>query len=214
MINKSDEWHFAQPVPSMRVAEYTLPFENIRRCRDSNAHLAMRERVFLYALVYSLAPRWSLEIGTYKGGSAYIISGALDDLDLGGKLITIDPNPEQIEIDWSGIAHNAISVKGFFPKDIRRAMPPDGSLFDFAFVDGDHRYDGVLDDLRTLPRILQDGAHVLLHDSYHADVERAIQKAVSQGWYRDAGRVGRVCNDLYPGELYGGLHLLVARSAQ
>lgn len=193
----------------MRLSEFTLSFEHVRRCRDSNAHLAIRERVFLYSIVYSLAPRWSLEIGTFKGGSAYIISGALDDLELGGKLITIDPCPEQIETDWNCISHNSTSVKGLFPEDVDRAMPPDGELFDFVFVDGDHRYNGVLDDLKALVPILTEGGYVLLHDAYHADVDRAIRDAVSSGWFRDGGRVGRVCNDLSPSDLYGGFHLLL-----
>lgn len=169
----------------------------------------MRERVFLYSLVYSLGPRWALEIGTFQGGSAEIISGALDDLGLGGRLISIDPEPRQITIDWSRISHNATSCQGFFPRDLHRVLPPGGEKFDFVFVDGDHRYEGVLDDLRALPPIMADGGVALLHDAFHADVDRAIRHAVSAGWYSDGGRVGRVRNDLTPGVDYGGLHLLV-----
>lgn len=193
----------------MRLLEYSLGFDKIARCRDSKAHLAMRERVFLYSLVYSLGPRWSLEIGTYEGGSAEIISDALDDLQFGGRLISIDPNPGQISIDRQRIRHNTDFVEGYFPRDIAKVMPPGGAKFDFAFVDGDHRYEGVLADLRALGAILNGGAHVLLHDAYHDGVDRAIRDAVKSGWFSDGGRVGRVINDLTPGELYGGFHLLL-----
>lgn len=193
----------------MRLAEYSLSYERVLRCKESSAHLAMRERVFLYSIVFSLAPQWSLEIGTFKGGSAYIISGALDDVALGGKLVTIDPYPEQIELNWSTIAHNTKSVQGFFPKDIEKVVLPDGIRYDFAFVDGDHSYNAVLNDLTSLPEILSKEAYVLLHDAYNAEVNAAIQEAQKKSRYQDCGRIGRVMNDICGDELYGGFHLLL-----
>jgi predicted O-methyltransferase YrrM len=192
----------------MRPEEYSLSFQGIQRCRDAHAYLAMRERIFLYGLVYSLAPRHVLEIGTFKGGSAYIISGALDDLALGGKLLTIDPFPEQIDLDWTLIAHNAQSVKGFFPADIDKVRLPGGARYDLAFVDGDHSYAAVSGDLRALCSLLNDESYVLLHDAFNDQVARAIREAVTEGCYLDCGRVGRVFNDTLPPELYGGFHLL------
>jgi len=192
----------------MRPEEYSLSFAHIERCRDCKASLAMRERVFLYSLVYSLAPQWILEIGTFKGGSAYIMSGALDDLALGGKLLTIDADPEQIALDWTVIAHNARSVQGYFPSDIDKVRLPGGVRYDLAFVDGDHTYAAVLADLKALVQILNDEAYVLLHDAYHEDVQRAIQEVVADGLYHDAGLVSRVLNDSVPGGPYGGFHLL------
>ena len=195
----------------MREIEYTLSYERIYRCKDCNAYLAMRERVFLYSIVYSLAPQRVLEIGTFKGGSAFIISGALDDLALNGKLITIDPYPEQIEVEWSAVSHNTKSVKGFFPQDIDKVILPDGEKYDFVFVDGDHSYSGVLNDLKYLPEILNKNAYVLLHDAYNADVKRAIHHAINKYAYHDCGMVGRVKNDIYSNDLYGGLHLLLVK---
>jgi predicted O-methyltransferase YrrM len=169
----------------------------------------MRERVFLYSLVYSVAPQYVLEIGTFRGGSAYIISGALDDLALGGRLVTIDPSPEQITIDWSTIAHNSQSVRGFFPADIGRVTMPGGVRYDMVFVDGDHRYQGILADLQALPAILNDGAYLLLHDAYNEGVYRAIREVTAAGVYVDCGRIGRVRNDTLPDGLFGGFHLLM-----
>ena len=113
----------------------------------------MRERIFLYAIVYSLAPQNALEVGTFKGGSAQIISGALDDLGLGGKLLTVDPSPEQIEIEWDTIAHNTTQLPGFFPKDFKSSSLAKGIRFDFAFIDGDHRFKGLGQDLKFLHQI-------------------------------------------------------------
>jgi hypothetical protein len=83
----------------------------------------------------------------FKGGSAYIINGALDDLGLNGKLITIDLRPGQIEIGWKSIAHNTRSVKGYFQKDIEKVLLPGSAKYNFAFVDGDHSFDAVVNDL-------------------------------------------------------------------
>jgi predicted O-methyltransferase YrrM len=85
-------------------------------CRTSEAHLATRERLFLYALVYSVATRHVLEIGAFQCGSAMIISGALDDLGLGRKLVTMDPNLVQIRCDRDALAHNVTFVEGYFTK--------------------------------------------------------------------------------------------------
>jgi predicted O-methyltransferase YrrM len=193
----------------MRLVEYTLGFEKVARCRDAPASLAMRERLLLYSLVYSLAPQYVLEIGTFKGGSAYIISGALDDLDLGGKLITIDPAPEQIRIDWTTVQHNATSVRGYFPSDVRLVALPGDERFDFVFVDGSHETEAVVGDLRALPAIVNAGAYVLLHDAYKPSVAEAISTVVAEHTFTDCGMLGRVRNDTLPDDLYGGLRLLM-----
>lgn len=192
----------------MRLLEYNLSFENVSRCHDAPASLAIRERVMLYSLVYSLAPDYVLEIGTFKGGSAYIISGALDDLQLGGKLVTMDPSPEQIEIEWSRICHNTTAVRGYFPMDIDNLAFPSGQRFDFVFVDGNHTTEAVTADLLALVRILSAGAYVLLHDAYNPGVAAAIQRVIEQHIYMDCGIIGRVRNDILLDDIYGGLHLL------
>ena len=172
--------------------DYSLPFDHIQRCSDAPAALSMRERVFLYALVYSLAPQNALEVGTFKGGSAQIISGALDDLGFGGQLLTVDPAPEQIEIEWKAIAHNATQLPGFFPKDFKTSTLAKGILFGFAFIDGDHSFKGLGRDLEFLHRVLAPGAYVLLHDAYNPEVERAIERAVRRSGYHDCGRQATV----------------------
>jgi predicted O-methyltransferase YrrM len=51
----------------------------------------------LYDFTHSIASERTLEIGMLEGGSAYIISGALDDLGLGGRLITIDRRQSRLK---------------------------------------------------------------------------------------------------------------------
>ena len=187
--------------------EFSLPFSGIDACRDDLAALAVRERLLLYALVFALAPDRVLEIGTFKGGSARIVSAALNDLGRGGRLVTIDPFPELIEIDWSSVAHNAQSVKGYFPRDFQRSSALRDLRFDLVFVDGDHSHEGLLADLRYLPRILRRDSYVLLHDASHPEVGRAIDESIAECGYRDCGKVARITN-ISEGEPYGGMRLL------
>jgi predicted O-methyltransferase YrrM len=186
-----------------RGVEATLPFGGINRCVEVNAQLVMRERVLLYALVFSLGPRRVLEIGTATGGSARIISAALSDLKLRGSLVTIDPHPA-IDFDWSEVAHNTETLRGSFPGDYRHRGP----LFDFVFVDGDHSYSGVLRDLEAVPDLLAEGGYVLLHDAFNAEVARGIDEALHRLPYADCGLIGRVRNDSLGDGEFGGLRLL------
>ncbi len=187
--------------------EYSLPFSGVNTCREELAQLAVRERVLLYALVFSIAPSRVLEVGTFKGGSARIISAALDDLERGGQLITVDPFPELIEIEWNAIAHNARKVQGYFPRDFERRPELSGLRFDLAFIDGDHSYDGLLEDLRYLPRILEADSYVLLHDASNGDVARAIDRSLRECGFRDCGKLARIANTSGD-EVYGGMRLL------
>jgi cephalosporin hydroxylase len=42
----------------------------------------------------------------------------------------------------------------------------DGGLFDFAFIDGDHRYEGVLADGKAWSPLIRPGGTVALHDTW------------------------------------------------
>lgn len=194
---------------SFRGIEFNLAFSGINACIDSVAQLAMRERVLLYGLIFSVGPQRVLEIGTAEGGSALIISQALDDLHLGASLVTVDPFPDQLTIEWGGIKHNTSRVNGYFPRDFNASSIQEP--FDFVFVDGDHSYQGVLDDLRYLPEIIAAETHILLHDAFNAEVARGIQQAVDEVAYTDCGIVGRVVNDSLGSEHFGGLRLLLHR---
>jgi hypothetical protein len=119
----------------------------------------------------------------------------------------MDPFPELIEIDWRTIAHNSRSVKGYFPSDFDRSPELRNRRFDLAFIDGDHSYKGLLEDLRYLPRILRSDAYVLLHDASHPEVSRAIDHGISECGYRDCGKLGRITNTSGD-EPYGGMRLL------
>lgn len=197
----------------MRPEEFTIRFGSIGRLDPGGlAQMAQRERLCLYSLVYGLAPKYSLEIGSFTGGSAMIISGALDDVGLGGKLMCVEPNGPQIDPRArSTIAHNGVFVEGFFPQDVPATF--DGrsteGLFEFCFYDADHTEEFVARTLALVPRFMAPGGFIVSHDSYYAPQARGIATAVKAAGLIDCGMITRVANDTAePGALYGGMRLL------
>ncbi len=197
----------------MRPEELSVGFGNVLRLYPGKtpAALAQRERIFLYALVYSLSPMYSLEIGTWKGGSAYIISGALDDVQTGGKLLCLEPNPERIEVDLEKIQHNVTVQRGFFPVDMPAEFDghPTRQLFEFCFMDADHTYNAVLAHCAALARFVKKDSYILCHDAYNQQTRAALKQACSEFGYIDCGMISRCCNDDDPNQLYGGFRLLM-----
>ena len=169
-----------------------------------------REKILRYAMVFALAPQRTLEIGVRWGGGSRIIHAALSDLGT-GTLVGLDPEPA-LEFDWSQIADCATLVIGKSPDDLGRARDAAGGLFDLAFVDGDHSFEGVKRDLEGIRPHLAPGATVLLHDAYHPPVARAIDLAPLLGYSR-SGMLARTLNNgvhVESGKVipYGGVEML------
>jgi hypothetical protein len=100
-------------------------------------------------------------------------------------------------------------VKGYFPKVTEKVLFPGSAKYDFAFVDGDHSFDAVVNDLLRLRELLNSDAYVLLHDAFNAGISMAIQQGIKTFGYWDCGRIGRVMNNLCGDKVYGGFHLLL-----
>ena len=202
----------------MRALEFGLRFPSISRLLPDGApaHLTQRERLMLYAFVFGLAPRRCLEIGSFYGGSALITSGALDDVQRGGRLLCIDPDPSQIKIDWSVIAHNAELIGGFFPKDLPPLWlgEPIKGLFEFIFYDGPHtEAEGVQLILPYVVDLMATGGYLLIHDAYHVDTRKAVSALIRDHQLIDCGMVSRTCNNNHPGAFFGGM-VLVRKSGE
>jgi predicted O-methyltransferase YrrM/SAM-dependent methyltransferase len=137
------------------------------------AHMTAPERVLLYSLVLGLRPQRCLEIGTHKGGSALIIGAALDDLG-DGRLVCIDPEPVVAPEHWAQVSHHATLIAGPSPDVLPQAVAAAGGPFDFALIDGDHEYPGVVRDIEGTLGVLTPTAYMLFHDANYFEVARAI----------------------------------------
>lgn len=130
---------------------------------------------WLYQAICDLHPRRVLEIGTAKGGTLYLWTQAatkdatIVSLDLpGGKFgggypearvpfYEAFPQPNQTLVLMRDDSHTTASleaVKEHFGNQ----------LIDFAFIDGDHTYDGVRQDVMMYGPLVREGGLLGFHD--------------------------------------------------
>ncbi len=127
----------------------------------------------LQALVASIAPTTSLEIGLAYGTSALFIC---DVLKPGARHIVVDPNQHggPWGNEWQGIGMANLKRAGYSSMiDFRgepsfRALPAlerEGTKLDFAFIDGLHTFDYVMTDFFFVDRMLRVGGIVAFDDA-------------------------------------------------
>ena len=119
---------------------------------------------------YAKGHRTALEIGTFMGVSARVISG---ELAADGKLYCVDPwevhhgkeNPCwticKRELRRYGLLSRVTFLHGL-SHEVEAAMP---ESFDFIFIDGDHSYEGLARDWEIVLRRLAAGGILCLHDT-------------------------------------------------
>ena len=121
---------------------------------------------------YAKGRKRALEIGTYMGVSANLI---VKELDQQGVLYCIDPfitrknrkNPGLVMTERDLRRNKAFERVRFLigfstDKNIQSMVPKD---IDFAFVDGDHSYEGLKNDWNLVRQKLKPGGIVCLHDT-------------------------------------------------
>jgi len=206
------------PAPAVRAASDDPHLAaSMTAILDVCAEMMEPERVLLYSLVFALKPSSCLEIGTFRGGSSLIICRAMDDNNHGG-LVCVDPEPRIPDDVWASIQHRATLIQGASPEALDEARKAVPSRFDLALIDGDHSYEGALNDIEGVLEHLDDGAHIVLHDCHFFDVKKAINEALIRHpkTLVDCGVVS-VTENPQEGEhefvdgkrvVWGGLHLL------
>ena len=196
-----------------RLAPVTMPagytpnrFDVVHR---APALMAMSERVVLYSLVVGLRPQKCLEIGTHRGGSALIIVAALDDIGQ-GSLACVDLAPAIEADDWRAIAHRTVLHPGASLGVLAEMARGSGGRFDFALIDGDHSTPGALGDIQAVLPVLEDAAHIVLHDAHNDKVSEAIILAVGNpgNGLTNCGMISAEKFAPSEGEYWGGLRLL------
>ncbi|WP_018411627.1 class I SAM-dependent methyltransferase [Methyloversatilis thermotolerans] len=106
-----------------------------------------------------LAPRLYLEIGVEKGTSLALAGPST-------RVVGVDPAPigdplQQCRADAR--LYRQTSAEFFAAVPAESGLEPGG--FDLAFIDGDHRFETVLDDFIAAERHAAPGAVLLLHDT-------------------------------------------------
>jgi predicted O-methyltransferase YrrM len=132
----------------------------------------------------------TVEVGLGYGISAlYICEGLLENSSRAPRHVVVDPNQATRFsdcglqfLDEAGVGE----LVELHAEDSRILLPrflDEARSFDFAFVDGNHRFDGVFIDLFYLGRLVQPGGIIFLDDYQLPGVARAASFFSSNlGW--------------------------------
>ena len=135
-------------------------------------------------------PRYSLEIGSYVGASAYFIGSALRQQREHGVLLCIDTWTNDAMTEgptdtWSdfhanteSIREQIVPIRGF-STDVSEDVKKVTDSIQFMLIDGDHSYEGVKADWETYKAFLHPGSVVVFHDIAWAEgVQRVVREDV------------------------------------
>jgi predicted O-methyltransferase YrrM len=120
----------------------------------------------------------TIEVGLALGMSALFICQAV--LPRGGRHTAIDPFQRE---SWNGAGLRTLREAGVqdsvevIEEESQLALPrlvAGGRRFDFAFVDGDHRFEGVFLDLYYMTRLVKPGGLVVVDDMWMPAVRTAV----------------------------------------
>jgi len=176
--------------------------------------MGVTDRLLLFALVRGLRPTHALEIGMRWGGSARIITNAMEE-NGEGALVGIDPETDAFRVPAAELHGRYTLIRGYSPEAIPKAMATAGmENFDFVFIDALHTHDAVKKDLAGVLPYLADGAHIILHDTFHQGVNQAVEEFVAASEsIVDCGFLSRDPSFLGPVG-YNGLRMLRHREVK
>ena len=140
--------------------------------------------------VERVGARRTIEVGLGYGVSALFICRALADMGVERPLhVVIDPHQATRFADIGRQVPEdagASDCVEHLAEESQLALPRllgEGRVFDFAFVDGNHRFEAVFVDLYFLGRLLRRGAVICLDDCQLPGVARAVNFFVQNlGW--------------------------------
>ena len=150
------------------------------------AFLTPYEKQTLYRLARSLPARAQLvEIGSYLGGSSCCLAAGI--IGKGSLLHCIDTfmsdhiTGEERRDTYPQFAENTAPYKEVIQvhRGLSSAVAHEFTEpLDLLFVDGDHSWEGVTTDLNLYLPLLKDHAIVVMHNSAHPPVKRAIEQYI------------------------------------
>ena len=170
--------------------------------------MPIEDKLFLYSIVRAFKPNRALEIGVSRGGSALIITNAMED-NKAGTLVGIDPFTK-INCKDRAFYNRYKLLKSSSPEAIPEAVELLGGRLDFVLLDSIHIFDQVYKELTTILPWMSEDSIILIHDAFHYGVNAAIEKILKEHKdVIDCGLVNRTANVAVSSWTpYGGLHML------
>ena len=133
---------------------------------DSATPVKPNEAAFIYNFLKEKGLKKTVEIGFAYGRSASHIVAAT-----ASKHIIIDPFQENYgSLGLENMERLGMSQFVDFRPDFSHAVLPElhkeGKEFEFIFIDGDHKFDGIFVDFYYADLILEDKGYALFHDTW------------------------------------------------
>jgi cephalosporin hydroxylase len=140
--------------------------------RENATQMSFGERAALEGVLVALAPRLAIEIGTAEGGTLARITRYAEEVH------SIDISHDELRVDVGDGVHLHTAPSTEVLPALLRTFQEARRDVDFALVDGDHSYDGVIADIRMLlgsPCTAR--SVILVHDSTNAEIRAGIEAA-------------------------------------
>lgn len=137
-----------------------------------DCQLDMRDAIFLYSMIYSLRPMQVLEIGHFRGWSTSIICAALKDNNC-GMLYSVDLLSRIHDQIKNFLIDNTIFISDS-SANLLKIPELSNKKFDVCFIDGNHEYDYVINDLEKTFALSADTCYFLLHDADLSTVNKGV----------------------------------------
>ncbi len=122
--------------------------------------------------------RRTIEVGLALGLSALYLCRAASER--AGRHVAVDPFQQE---SWGGAGLRTLRDAGaeqiveVIQEESQLALPglvAQGREFDFAFIDGDHRFEGVFLDLYYMTRLVRPGGLIVVDDLWMPSVRMAV----------------------------------------
>lgn len=157
----------------------------------------IEENFALHSIVTLLKPRQTVEIGLFRGQTALTLNRAISG-HAGGNYTGIDIDADAINIVTEVLREATLSRTGQVLQGDSAPLVSRLGPLDFAFIDGDHSWSGVVRDFVTVYNQLIPGGVIALHDV----------GTVAWGW--TVKEPGRLLHEVLPGLLgkHAGIHWL------
>lgn len=151
------------------------------RQRPLYAGISATHAAILYKAVLKFRPKRVVEIGMCFGISTLSILTALQELNEGGRLISIDPLEDgyEKEIGLLNVRRAGLdSHHQFIGQPSYKALPEllkQGLAMDFGYVDGNHVFDHALLDFFYLDKMTAPGGVIAFNDCGWRSIHHVIQ---------------------------------------
>lgn len=133
---------------------------------DQASAIKKNEAEFIYHFIKDNNIKQTLEVGfAFARSASHIIAAT------GSKHIVMDPFQERYgklgltNIESMGFA-NLLEYHNDFSHNVLPELCRQKQQFEFIFIDGDHKYDGIFIDFYYADLLLKEGGYILFHDTW------------------------------------------------